>query len=81
MFNLGNGNGFSVREVIATALRITGCDIRCVESDRRLGDPAVLIGSSEKIKKSLGWNPKLQNIAAIVESAWLRQKTILSQKG
>ena len=57
VFNLGNGNGFSVREVIATALRITGCDIPCVESDRRPGDPPILIGSSDKIKKNLGWNP------------------------
>ena len=49
VFNLGNGNGFSVREVIAAAMRITGCDIPCREADRRPGDPAVLIGSSDNI--------------------------------
>ena len=70
VFNLGNGNGFSVREVIATAMSITGCDIPCVESDRRPGDPPVLIGSSEKIRKNLGWNPNYYKLDTIIEAAW-----------
>ena len=68
-FNLGNGSGFSVKEVIATAMRITGCDIHCVESDRRSGDPAVLIGSSEKIRINLGWNPNYYKLDTIIEAA------------
>ena len=70
VFNLGNGNGFSVKEVIAAALKMTGCDIKCVESERRPGDPPILIGSSDKIKKSLGWNPVYYDLDAIIETAW-----------
>jgi UDP-glucose-4-epimerase GalE len=79
VFNLGNGNGFSVREVIATALRITGCDIACVESDRRPGDPPVLIGSSDMIQKKLRWRPMFQSLDSILETAWRRHKTISLQ--
>ncbi len=81
VFNLGNGNGFSVREVIATALKITGCDIPCVESDRRPGDPPVLIGSSDKIQKELRWRPVFQSLDSIVETAWRWHKTISPQDG
>lgn len=68
--NLGNGNGFSVKEVIAMVLKITGCDIKCLESERRSGDPPILIGSSDNIKKSLGWNPIYYDLDAIIETAW-----------
>jgi UDP-glucose-4-epimerase GalE len=77
VFNLGNGNGFSVREVIATAMSITGCNIPCVESDRRAGDPPVLIGSSDKIQKELIWKPVYNNLEAIIETAWRWQKKTL----
>ena len=70
VFNLGNGSGFSVREVIAAALKITDCDIPYQESDRRPGDPPVLIGSSEKIRKNLGWSPAYYDLDAIIETAW-----------
>jgi UDP-glucose-4-epimerase GalE len=70
VFNLGNGNGFSVREVIAVAGEIAGCDIPCVESERRPGDPPVLIGSSDKIRKTLSWNPVFNELEAIIETAW-----------
>ncbi len=70
VLNLGNGNGFSVREVIAAALKITGCDIPYLESDRRPGDPPVLIGSSNRIKKKLGWRPLYDSLGAIIETAW-----------
>jgi UDP-glucose-4-epimerase GalE len=69
-FNLGNGNGFSVKEVIATALKITGGDIPYLESGRRPGDPPVLIGSSDKIRKSLGWSPMYDSLEAIIETSW-----------
>jgi len=69
-FNLGNGNGFSVKEVIAAALKIAGCDIPCTESKRRAGDPPVLIGSSDRIQKEFGWKPGYQTIKSIIKSAW-----------
>jgi UDP-glucose 4-epimerase len=71
IYNLGNGQGFSVREVIEGARRVTGCPIPVVESGRRAGDPAVLIASSEKIRRELRWKPKFPELEAILESAWL----------
>ena len=70
VFNLGNGNGFSVKEVIASTSKIAGCDIESVASDRRPGDPPILIGSSEKAKKILGWNPEFYDLDTIIETAW-----------
>ena len=69
-YNLGNGRGFSVREVIETARRVTGHAIPALEAPRRPGDPAVLVASAEKIKKELGWQPEYSNLEAIVRSAW-----------
>ena len=76
VFNLGNGNGFSVREVIAAASELTGCDIPYVESERRPGDPPVLIGSSDKIRKTLGWDPVYNTLENIIETAWRWHKKI-----
>lgn len=70
IFNLGNGVGFSVKEVIETAKKVTGKEIKVVEEDRRAGDPAVLIASSEKAKKVLGWNPQYNELSTIIETAW-----------
>ncbi|MDF1594285.1 MAG: UDP-glucose 4-epimerase GalE [Desulfobacterales bacterium] len=70
IFNLGNGNGFSVREVIETARKITGRDIQAIASSRRSGDPAFLVGSSDKIRKVLGWNSKHASIDDIIQDAW-----------
>jgi len=70
IYNLGNGQGFSVREVIETVRRVTGHPIPAKESPRRPGDPAVLVASSEKIKKELGWQPKFADLESIVRSAW-----------
>ena len=69
-FNLGNGSGFSVKEVIETARLVTGKEIKVVERDRRPGDPPALIGSSEKARKILGWNPKYPEIRDILSHAW-----------
>ena len=70
IFNLGNGVGFTVREVIDMAEKVTGESIKVVETDRRAGDPAVLIASSEKAKTILGWNPKHDSLSEIIKSAW-----------
>src|SRR5580704_12088800 len=70
IYNLGNGRGFSVREVIETARRLTGQAIPALETPRRPGDPAVLVASAEKIKKELGWQPEYASLEAIVRSAW-----------
>ncbi|MBD2453125.1 UDP-glucose 4-epimerase GalE [Nostoc sp. FACHB-87] len=70
VFNLGNGNGFSVREVIAATESVTGLSIPVQECDRRPGDPPVLIGSSEKARKILGWRSQYPDIQDIVSHAW-----------
>lgn len=69
-YNLGNGQGFSVLEVIETARRVTGHPIPHVVAPRRAGDPAVLIASSDAIRAELGWAPRYPDLASIVESAW-----------
>jgi UDP-glucose 4-epimerase len=70
IYNLGNGKGFSVRQVIDSARRVTGKAIQAVESPRRPGDPAVLVASSDKIKKELRWSPRYPELDDIVASAW-----------
>ena len=70
VFNLGNGDGFSVREVIDTAKVVTGRPITVVDSYRRAGDPAILIGSAAKARKDLGWQPQYPELAVILEHAW-----------
>jgi UDP-glucose 4-epimerase len=75
IYNLGNGRGFSVREVVDVARRVTGCAIPVVESPRRAGDPAILIASSEKIRRELGWQPQSPDLEPIVTSAWQWHRT------
>ncbi len=75
-FNLGNGNGFSVKEVIETAEEITGKNIKAVEAERRAGDPPILVGSSTKAKETLNWNPKYDELSKIIETAWNWHKKI-----
>lgn len=70
IYNLGNGTGFSVREVIDSCRRVTGRDIPARDVDRRAGDPAVLIASSERAVTDLGWRPKYPGIDEIVADAW-----------
>jgi UDP-glucose 4-epimerase len=70
VYNLGNGNGYSVREVIETSRKVTGKKIVSIESPRRPGDPARLVASSEKIRRELGWIPKYPDLETIVETAW-----------
>ena len=70
IYNLGNGQGFTVREVIESARRVTGRAIAVEARARRAGDPAVLVASSEKIQRELGWKPKFADLDKIVASAW-----------
>jgi len=70
VYNLGNGNGFSVREVIRVAQEVVGKTIKAVEAERRSGDPAVLVASSDKIRKELGWQPKYTDLKTIISTAW-----------
>jgi UDP-glucose 4-epimerase len=71
IFNLGNGKGFSVREVIESARRVTGHPIPAEVCPRRAGDPAFLIASSEKAIRELGWKPKYTQLDDIVRTAWI----------
>ncbi len=70
IYNLGNGSGFTVKEVIDVARKITSHEIPIEITDRRAGDPAVLIASSEKAINELGWKPKYDTLEQIIESAW-----------
>lgn len=70
VFNLGNGGGFSVREVIETAKQVTGKEIKIVECDKRPGDPPILVGSSDKARQALGWHPQYPNLNEIISHAW-----------
>ena len=69
-FNLGNERGTSVLEVIEAVKKVTGKDLKVTLSDRRPGDPATLVGSSDKVKAVLGWEPRYADIETIVEHAW-----------
>ena len=70
IFNLGNGNGFSVKEMIEAARKVTGHEIPARICERRAGDPARLIASAEKARKTLKWEPKYNNVEDIISSAW-----------
>jgi len=70
VFNLGNGNGYSVKEVIETTRKVTGHPIPAEVKERRAGDPAVLIASSDKAKSVLGWKPQFDSLEKIIKDAW-----------
>jgi UDP-glucose 4-epimerase len=70
VFNLGNGNGFSVREVIAAARTVTGVDIPAEEAPRRPGDPPMLVAASEWIRSELGWEPQKPALEEMIADAW-----------
>lgn len=70
VFNLGNGNGFSVKEVITAARKVTGKKIPAIATERRAGDPPVLLGSSQKAQDILGWTPQYADLELIIEHAW-----------
>ena len=70
VFNLGNSVGHSVRQVIDTAREVTGIPIEAVACDRRAGDPAVLVASSDKIRRELNWSPEYENLEEMIATAW-----------
>jgi len=70
VYNLGNGEGFSVREVIETCRAVTGASIPAIETPRRPGDPSRLVAASQKAIAQLGWQPKFPDLATIVSHAW-----------
>ena len=70
IYNLGNGHGFSNREVVEAARRVTGHAIPVVEAPRRGGDPAVLVASADRARRELGWEPKVLRLEEIIETAW-----------
>ena len=69
-YNLGNGQGFSVKQVIDAAIDVTGKEIEVVNSDRRAGDPAILVADSSMARQELGWKPGFADLKSIVETAW-----------
>lgn len=75
VFNLGSSQGFSVKEIIETARKVTNIDIKEKIGERRAGDPSKLIASSEKARKILGWNPTRTNVENIIKDAWLWHNT------
>jgi UDP-glucose 4-epimerase len=75
IYNLGNGRGFSVRQVVEVARKVTGHAIAAEDARRRPGDPAVLVASSEKICRELGWQPRYPELEQIVASAWEWRRT------
>ena len=75
MFNLGNGVGFTVKEVIDVARKVTGHPIPAEISPRRAGDPAQLVASSDKAKDVLAWKPQYADLETIVSSAWAWHKS------
>ncbi|KQL32753.1 UDP-glucose 4-epimerase [Bacillus sp. FJAT-25509] len=70
VFNLGSSQGFSVQEIIESAIQVTGIDIQVKKGERRSGDPSTLIASSEKVKRILGWKPSKSSIDQIISDAW-----------
>jgi len=79
VFNLGNGEGYSVLEVIECAREVTGVDIKAIKEPRREGDPAILIGGAKKATEVLGWKPKYAKLEDIISTAWNWHK-ILHEK-
>lgn len=75
IFNLGNGVGFSVKEVVECARKVTGKSIPAEIAERRAGDPAVLVASSDKARSILGWKPEYAELEKIMETAWRWHKT------
>lgn len=80
-YNLGNGNGFSVKEVIDTARKVTGKDIKVEIAEARIGDPAQLVADAELAKKELNWEPSFSSLETIIKHAWLWEEKFGQMKG
>ena len=70
IFNLGSSTGYSVKEIVEAARKVTGEEIPAKIGERRAGDPAKLVASSEKARETLGWQPKYDNVEDIIQTAW-----------
>jgi UDP-glucose 4-epimerase len=81
VYNLGNGAGFTVREVVEAARRVTGQSIEAVEAPRRAGDPPTLVASSEKIQADLGWKPEKPELETMISDAWTWMRDHLNGYG
>ena len=81
IYNIGNGMGFTVREVIGSVERVTGKKVNVIQEARRPGDPAVLVASSEKIKRELGWKPRFGDLDTIIASAWEWHQALKGRPG
>ena len=79
-YNLGNGKGFSVQEVIDCAKKVSGKDFKVIATERRAGDPAVLVADSTLAKNELNWQPKFDQLETIIETAWNWEINFLSQQ-
>ncbi len=77
-FNLGNGQGYSVREVIDTAKSVTKIDFSVIEAERRIGDPAILVADASQAERILGWKQKLSGLEMMIRHAWQWEKTCIS---
>jgi UDP-glucose 4-epimerase len=80
ILNCGYGHGFSVREVLETARRVTGVDFKVVEGPRRPGDPARLVASNARIRRLLGWQPRYDDLEAIVRTAWRWEQRLQARR-
>jgi UDP-glucose 4-epimerase len=78
-YNLGNGNGFSVQQVVDIAKQVTGKDFTVVEDNKREGDPAVLVADSTRARAELGWTPKYDKLETIIETAWNWEQNFFNQ--
>ena len=78
VFNLGNGNGFSVREVIEKASTITGREIAIIQGERRVGDPACLVADSTRARRALGWTPRYPGLEDIISHAWNWEQVLVA---
>ena len=79
-YNLGNGTGFSVKKVIDTTKQVTGKDFTVVETQRRDGDPAVLVADATLAKQELNWTPEFDQIDTIISTAWNWESTFLNKQ-
>jgi UDP-glucose 4-epimerase len=79
-YNLGNGKGFSVQQVIDTTRKVTGKDFRIIEDNRRPGDPAVLVADSTLAQQQLGWQPEHTDLETIIATAWQWETGFLCQQ-
>lgn len=78
-YNLGNGTGFSVQQVIEAARRITGCTVTVTEAERREGDPARLVADSSQVRAKLGWQPQYADLDVIIQHAWQWEQKMVAK--